>query len=72
MFRMNAFLNFFHFSDNNIFLLQREVADSYANNARIIEKQLKRKGGKLPDHPEQPANTTTTQAKKTRGTLLNI
>lgn len=49
---------------------QREVADSYANNARIIEKQLKRKGGKLTDIPE--ANNTTLQSKKTRGTLLNI
>ncbi|XP_031633884.1 UPF0428 protein CG16865 [Contarinia nasturtii] len=48
----------------------REIADSYANNARIIEKQLKRKGGKLNDIPE--TNNTTMQSKKTRGTLLNI
>lgn len=48
----------------------REVADSYANNARIIEKQLERKGGKtnedvLKEKIEPPP------PKKTRGTLLD-
>lgn len=51
----------------------REIADSYANNARIIEKQLQRKGGKLSDlgsrrneDSEAPVN------KKPRGTLIDI
>ncbi|XP_055533313.1 STING ER exit protein [Wyeomyia smithii] len=48
----------------------REVADSYANNARIIEKQLERKGGKsnetvIKEKCEAPP------AKKNRGTLLD-
>jgi hypothetical protein len=48
--------------------MQREVADSYANNARIIEKQLERKGmNKRKTMP--PASV---DIKKTRGTLLDV
>ncbi|XP_059472113.1 STING ER exit protein [Neocloeon triangulifer] len=49
----------------------REVADSYANNARIIEKQLERKKGtkrevETSDQPEVVINL-----KKPRGTLID-
>lgn len=51
----------------------REVADSYANNARIIEKQLVRKGGKLTDagikHKDQ--EQAGPSSKKSRGTLID-
>ncbi|EDW03210.1 STING ER exit protein [Drosophila grimshawi] len=50
----------------------REIADSYANNARIIEKQLQRKGGKLADLGAKPKvdDMPPPPQKKQRGTLL--
>ncbi|EDV32008.1 uncharacterized protein Dana_GF14258 [Drosophila ananassae] len=48
----------------------REIADSYANNARIIEKQLQRKGGKLSDVGIKGKTEDAPPPKKQRGTLL--
>ncbi|KAH8335919.1 hypothetical protein KR074_006044 [Drosophila pseudoananassae] len=48
----------------------REIADSYANNARIIEKQLQRKGGKLSDVGIKGKTEDAPPQKKQRGTLL--
>ncbi|KAK4316023.1 hypothetical protein Pmani_012788 [Petrolisthes manimaculis] len=47
----------------------REVADSYANNARIIEKQLERKG--MNKRKSQVAAEESSAAKQGRGTLIN-
>jgi len=47
---------------------QKEIADSYALNAKIIEKQMVRKGmhkRRSEDEPETP------KVQKQRGTLLN-
>ncbi|XP_055377255.1 STING ER exit protein [Condylostylus longicornis] len=49
----------------------REIADSYANNARIIEKQLMRKGSKLSDLSSRQKDDATA-AKRPRGTLIDI
>lgn len=49
----------------------KEVADSYANNAKIIEKQLLRKGAMKTAKPVLPEPTDQTVAKKPRGTLLD-
>ena len=46
----------------------REVADSYAENARIIEKQLMRKGLLQKRPADQPADEA--DVRKKRGTLL--
>ncbi|XP_073822005.1 STING ER exit protein [Musca autumnalis] len=50
----------------------REIADSYANNARIIEKQLQRKGGKLTDVGARNKQEEVIPSKKPRGTLIDI
>ncbi|XP_047470079.1 STING ER exit protein-like isoform X2 [Penaeus chinensis] len=47
----------------------REVADSYANNARIIEKQLERKGMNKRKSLVQEEGTSV--PKQARGTLIN-
>lgn len=49
----------------------KEIADSYANNARIIEKQLQRKGGKLTDIGIRQRDEATAP-KRPRGTLIDI
>ncbi|XP_022673199.1 UPF0428 protein CXorf56 homolog [Varroa jacobsoni] len=54
---------------------EREVADSYASNARIIEKQLQRKavpGLAAKRKGEEDNFSETVEKKKPRGTLLNL
>lgn len=58
--------HFYHVYDS----FQREVADSYANNARIIEKQLERKG--MNKRKTMPSSETDSKRARPRGTLLDV
>ena len=50
--------------------LQKEIADSYALNAKIIEKQMERKGMNKRKSEDQ-AGAETPKVHKPRGTLLH-
>merc|ERR1712066_539456 len=54
-------------SDDEDELEDKEIAESYALNAQIINKQLDRRGKRLPGDPDAPATK-----KEKRGTLLDM
>ena len=53
-------------SDDEDELEDKEIAENYALNAQIINKQLDRKGKRLPGDPDAPATK-----KEKRGTLID-
>ena len=63
-----SFSCFSFFISKSSIALQKEIADSYAMNAKIIEKQLERRGKRK---PESELPTETNFEVKKRGTLLD-
>ncbi|KAG5673039.1 hypothetical protein PVAND_003117 [Polypedilum vanderplanki] len=51
-------------------ITEKEIADSFAANAKIIEKQLERRKHKVQNQPDDEGAKSSSKAKKPRGTLL--
>lgn len=60
---------FYSIEEEDDEITEKEIADSFAANAKIIEKQLERRKHKVQNQPEDEG-ASSSKAKKPRGTLL--